>query len=96
MRRDPISRLVGYPMSVDAKYEVTATANGGHRDGKTALADATMFLDLVIPKQLEARWRWRKSREAFQARQLVEATHEICPYSNAIKVSVDVKTTTRS
>jgi organic hydroperoxide reductase OsmC/OhrA len=25
-----------------------------------------------------------------------EATHEICPYSNAIKASVDVKITTRS
>lgn len=29
-------------------------------------------------------------------RKLVEATHEICPYSNAIKASVDVKITTRS
>jgi hypothetical protein len=41
-------------MSVDAKYEVTATANGGRRAGKSALADGAMFLDLVIPKKLEA------------------------------------------
>ena len=30
------------------------------------------------------------------ARKLVEAAHGICPYSNAIKASVDVKTTTRA
>jgi Ohr subfamily peroxiredoxin len=28
------------------------------------------------------------------AKKLVDATHNICPYSNAIKASVDVKTTT--
>ena len=31
-----------------------------------------------------------------EARKLVETTHGICPYSNAIKASVDVKTTTRA
>lgn len=31
-----------------------------------------------------------------EAKTLVEATHGICPYSNAIKASVDVKTTTRA
>lgn len=30
-----------------------------------------------------------------EAKKLVETTHGICPYSNAIKASVDVKTTTR-
>jgi len=39
-------------MSVDAKYKTTATASGGGRDGKAALADGTMSLDLVIPKEL--------------------------------------------
>ncbi|OYW55077.1 MAG: organic hydroperoxide resistance protein, partial [Rhizobiales bacterium 12-68-15] len=29
-------------MSVDAKYKTTATATGGGRDGKTALADGTL------------------------------------------------------
>ncbi|OLP56464.1 organic hydroperoxide resistance protein [Rhizobium rhizosphaerae] len=31
-----------------------------------------------------------------EAKQLVETTHGICPYSNAIKASVDVKTTTHA
>src|ERR1700742_4967345 len=39
-------------MSVDAKYRTTATASGGGRDGKTALADGTMSFDLVIPREL--------------------------------------------
>ena len=30
-------------MSVDAKYHTTATASGGGRDGRTWLADGTMF-----------------------------------------------------
>jgi lipoyl-dependent peroxiredoxin len=29
-----------------------------------------------------------------EAQKLVEATHGVCPYSNAITASVDVKTTT--
>src|SRR6202021_1231349 len=39
-------------MPVDAKYKTTATASRGGRDGKTALADGTMSLDLVIPKEM--------------------------------------------
>lgn len=31
-----------------------------------------------------------------EAKTLVETTHGICPYSNAIKASVDVQTTTRA
>ncbi len=34
--------------------------------------------------------------DAGEAKKLVEATHKICPYSNAIIPNVDVKTTTRS
>ena len=143
-------------MSVDAKYKTTATASGGGRDGKTALADGTMSFDLVIPKELggpgggganpemlfalgysacflsamrtaSARTKIKRpegstatvtigvgprSEGGFgitaeldvylpklpetEARELVEATHEICPYSNAIKASVDIKTTTRA
>jgi osmotically inducible protein OsmC len=143
-------------MSVDAKYKTTATASGGGRDGKTALADGTMSLDLVIPKEMggpggaganpeklfalgysacflsamrTASLRTRikrpegstvtatigvgpRSEGGFgitaeldvylpqlpeaDAKALVEATHEICPYSSAIKASVDVKTRTRS
>jgi osmotically inducible protein OsmC len=137
-------------MSVDVKYETAATASGGGRDGKTALADGTMSLDLVIPKELggpggpganpeklfalgysacflsamrtaSARTKIKRPEGATvtatigigarseggfgitaeldiylpglpenEARQLAEATHDICPYSNAIKTSVDV------
>ncbi|MGA2997491.1 Ohr family peroxiredoxin [Bradyrhizobium sp.] len=143
-------------MSVDAKYHTAATASGGGRDGRTALADGTMSFDLVIPKELggpggaganpeklfalgysacflsamrtaSARTKIKRpegstvtatigigprSEGGFgitaaldvflpglleaDAKTLVEATHEICPYSNAIKASVDVKITTRS
>lgn len=142
-------------MSVDAKYKTSATASGGGRDGRTALDDGTMALQLVVPKELGGpggdganpeklfalgysacflgalRVGAQQTRiklpegstvsatigigprseggfgitadldvylpglpEADAAR-LVDATHGICPYSNAIKASVDVKTTTR-
>ena len=143
-------------MSVDAKYKTSATASGGGRDGKTALADGTMSFDLVIPKELggpggaganpeklfalgysacflsamrtaSARTKIKRpegstvtatigvgprSEGGFgitaelevylpglpeaEAKALVEATHEICPYSNAIKASVDVAMRIRS
>jgi osmotically inducible protein OsmC len=143
-------------MSVDAKYKTTATASGGGRDGKTALADGTMSLDLVIPKELggpggaganpeklfalgysacflsamrtaSVRTKIKRpegstvtatigvgprSEGGFgitaeldvylpglpeaEAKELVEATHGICPYSNAIKTSVDVTMRIRS
>jgi Ohr subfamily peroxiredoxin len=143
-------------MSVDAKYKTTATATGGGRDGKTSLADGTMALDLVVPKELggpggdganpeklfalgysacflgalrvgsqqtkiklpegstvtatigigprsEGGFGITAELDVYlpglpeaEAKQLVETTHGICPYSNAIKASVDVKTTTRA
>src|ERR1700734_4155485 len=143
-------------MSVDAKYKTAATASGGGRDGKTALADGTMSFDLVIPKELggpggtganpeklfalgyaacflsamrtaSARTKIKRPEGATvtatigigprseggfgitaeldvylpglpeaDAAQLVEATHETCPYSNAIKASVDVALKVRS
>ncbi len=39
-------------MSVDAKYKTMATATGGGRDGKTALDDGTMAVQLVVQKEL--------------------------------------------
>lgn len=143
-------------MTVDAKYKTTATASGGGRDGKTALADGTMALQLTVPKELGGpggdganpeklfalgysacflgALRVAASQTKIKvpegttvtatvgigprseggfgitaeldvhlpgmpdadAAKLVETTHGICPYSNAIKASVDVKTTTRS
>jgi lipoyl-dependent peroxiredoxin len=143
-------------MTVDAKYKTTATASGGGRDGKTALADGTMALQLTVPKELGGPGGDGANPEklfalgysacflgamrvaagqtkikvpdgttvtasigigprseggfgitadldvylpglpAEEASRLMETTHNICPYSNAIKASVDVKTTTRS
>ncbi len=142
-------------MAVDAKYKTTATATGGGRDGKTSLADGSMALQLVVPKELggpggeganpeklfalgysacflgalrvgaqQLKTKLPEGTEVTatigigprseggfgitaeldvylpgmpeaEASQLVETTHGICPYSNAIKASVDVKTTTR-
>jgi lipoyl-dependent peroxiredoxin len=62
---------------------VTATIGIGPRsEGGFCI---TAELDVFLPNLPEA-----------EAKKLVEATHEICPYSNAIKASVDVKITTRS
>jgi Ohr subfamily peroxiredoxin len=143
-------------MSVSAKYKTTATATGGGRDGRTALADGTLALQLVVPKELggpggdganpeklfalgysacflgamrvaagpakikvpegstvtatigigprsEGGFGITAELDVYlpglpeaEARRLVETTHDICPYSNAIKASVDVKTTTRA
>lgn len=143
-------------MPVDVKYRTKATATGGGRDGKTSLADGTLALDLVIPKELGGPGGDGANPEKLfalgysacylgalryvagqnktpvpdgttvtatigigprkeggfgitaeldvllpgmpeeQARRLATTTHTICPYSNAIKASVDVKTTTRS
>ncbi len=45
----------------------------------------TAELDVYLPGMPEA-----------EASKLMDVTHGICPYSNAIKASVDVKTVTRS
>lgn len=142
-------------MPVDVKYRTKATASGGGRDGKTALDDGTMELQLGVPKELggpggnaanpeklfalgysacylgamrvaagelktkvpegstvtAAIGLGPRSEGGFgisaaldvylpgmpeaEARKLVDKTHEICPYSNAIKASVDIPTTTR-
>jgi Ohr subfamily peroxiredoxin len=39
-------------MPVDAKYKTTATASGGGRNGRTELADGSLALQLVVPKEL--------------------------------------------
>ncbi len=143
-------------MPVDAKYKTTATATGGGRDGRTALADGTMALQLVIPKELggpggeganpeklfalgysacflgamrvaagqtkikvpdgstvtatigigprsEGGFGITADLDVYlpglaedEAKKLVDVTHTICPYSNATRGNVDVKTTTRA
>ncbi len=143
-------------MPVNALYHTTATAHGGGRDGKTELADGTLALQLVVPKELggpggdganpeklfalgysacylgamrvaaqqlktkvpdgstvtanigigprsEGGFGITAALDVYlpgmpeaEAQALTETTHGICPYSNAIKASVPVKTTTRS
>lgn len=143
-------------MSVDAKYKTTATATGGGRDGKTALADGTLALQLTVPKELggpggdganpeklfalgysacflgamrvaaaqlktkvpegstvtatigigprseggfgitAALDAYLPGMSAEEAQTLLDTTHTICPYSNAIKASVPVETTFHS
>jgi lipoyl-dependent peroxiredoxin len=62
---------------------VTATIGIGPRsEGGFGI---TAELDVYLPTLPEA-----------DARELVKATHETCPYANAIKASVGVKITTRS
>ena len=62
---------------------VTATIGIGPRsEGGFGI---TAELDVYLPGLAPA-----------DAQKLVETTHGICPYSNAIKASVDVKTTTRA
>ncbi|KQQ36352.1 organic hydroperoxide resistance protein [Rhizobium sp. Leaf306] len=143
-------------MSVDAKYKTSATASGGGRDGKTALSDGTLELQLVVPKELggpggdganpeklfalgysacflgalrvgatqlktkvpdgstvdatvgigprsEGGFGITAALDVYlpgmseaDAQKLVEVTHDICPYSNAIKASVEVDFTIRT
>ena len=62
---------------------VTATVGIGPRsEGGFGI---TAELDVLLPGLSES-----------DAKTLVEATHGICPYSNAIRPNVDVKTTTRA
>jgi lipoyl-dependent peroxiredoxin len=62
---------------------VTATIGVGPRsEGGFGI---TAELDVYLPNLSEA-----------DAAELVKATHDICPYSNAIKSSVDVRIRTRS
>ena len=62
---------------------VTATIGIGPRsEGGFGI---TAALDVTLPGLPDA-----------EAQKLVEAAHGICPYSNAIKASVDVKTTTHA
>lgn len=143
-------------MPVDAKYKTSATASGGGRDGRTALNDGTLELQLVVPKELggpggdganpeklfalgysacflgalrvgaqqlktkvpegstvnatvgigprsEGGFGITAELEVYlpglseeEAQKLVEVTHGICPYSNAIRPSVDVPTKVRT
>jgi hypothetical protein len=57
-----------------------------HRHSIDRLSKSAVIVAPSIRANADGHVSWR----------YVEATHEICPYSNAIKASVDVKITTRS
>lgn len=142
-------------MPVDARYTTTAIASGGGRDGRTALTDGTLELQLVVPKELggpggdganpeklfalgysacflgalrvaasqmggrvpvgstvaatigigprsiggfgitAALDVYLPGMPSTDANALAGTAHRVCPYSNAISASVDVKITTR-
>ena len=142
-------------MSVNALYHTSATANGGGRDGKTALDDGTIALQLTVPKELggpggdganpeklfalgyaacylgalrvvarqmkvsapegttvqatigvgprsEGGFGITAALDVYlpgldqaEADKLAHATHDVCPYSKAMKASIDIKTTAR-
>lgn len=143
-------------MAVEEKYKTTATAGGGGRDGKAVLADGSMVLQLIVPKELggsggvganpeklfalgysacflgavrvaasqlktkvpdgttvtatigigprseggfgitAALDIYLPSLSREDSEKLVETAHNICPYSNAIKSSVNVSLNTRN
>ncbi len=143
-------------MPVNAVYKTKATAHGGGRDGKTALDDGTMTLQLAVPKEMggpggdaanpeklfalgysacylgamrvasqqtnikipegttvtaeigvgprsEGGFGITAALDVYlpglpeaEAHTLVETTHTICPYSNATRGNIEVKTTTRA
>jgi Ohr subfamily peroxiredoxin len=142
-------------MPVTAVYTTKATAHGGGRDGKTALDDGTLALQLAVPKEMggpggdaanpeklfalgysacylgamgvaskqigvkipqgstvtaqigvgprsEGGFGITAALDVYlpglpeaEAHKLAETTHTICPYSNAMRGNIDVKTTTR-
>lgn len=65
--------------------ETTVTATIGIGPRSEGGFGITAALDVLLPGMPGA-----------EARELVDTTHGICPYSNAIKASVDVATTTRA
>jgi len=142
-------------MPVTAVYKTKATAHGGGRDGKTALDDGTMALQLAVPKEMggpggdaanpeklfalgysacylgamgvaskqtgikvpqgstvtaeigvgprsEGGFGITAALDVYlpglpeaEAHTLTQTTHTICPYSNAMRGNIDIKTTTR-
>ena len=69
------------PSKVDASSVRTATSGSAPRSAGGC--GITAELDVKLPGLSDA-----------DAKTLVEVTHGICPYSNAIRPNVDVKTTT--
>ena len=78
-------RVASKPAGVKVPDGSTVTATIGIGPRSEGGFGITAALDVYLPGLAEA-----------DARKLTETAHGICPYSNAIKASVDVKTTTRA
>ena len=78
-------RVASQQTKIKVPEGTTVTATGGIGPRSEGGFGITADLDAYLPGLPDA-----------DAKTLVEATHGICPYSNAIRASVDVKTTTRS
>jgi Ohr subfamily peroxiredoxin len=77
-------RVASAQTKIKVPEGTTATATIGIGPRSEGGFGITAALDVYLPGLADA-----------DAHTLVETTHGICPYSNAIKASVDVKTTTR-
>ena len=78
-------RVAAPQMKTKVPDGTTVTAEIGVGPRSEGGFGITAALDVYLPGMEEA-----------DARKLVDLTHTICPYSNAMKASLDVKTTTRS
>jgi lipoyl-dependent peroxiredoxin len=78
-------RVAAQQLKTKVPEGTTVTADIGIGPRSEGGFGITAALDVYLPGMPES-----------EAKQLTETTHGICPYSNAIKASVDVKTTTRS
>lgn len=65
-------------------YTASARATGDGRDGHVRTSDGTLDLDLAIPKEMGG---------AANPEQLVEAAHQLCPYSAATRGTIEVALT---
>ena len=78
-------RVAAQQLKTKVPEGTTVTAEIGIGPRSEGGFGITAALDVYLPGMAEA-----------EAQKLTETTHTICPYSNAIKASVPVKTTTRS
>src|SRR3954468_17519172 len=78
-------RVAAQQMKTKVPEGSTVTADIGIGPRSEGGFGITAALDVYLPGMAEA-----------DAHKLTELTHTICPYSNAIKSSVDLKTTTHS
>ena len=78
-------RVAAQQLSAKVPTGTTVTATIGIGPRSEGGFGITAALDCYLPGLSET-----------EAKTLVEKTHTICPYSNAILASVDVQTTTRS